>query len=846
MPHITIQTTAMGFRVRVSSKGIIIGTQVPIIPYARKFEHWEYDRHDGVWNEVNTYYRYYKDIETMFFPKYDLPVFQAYLRDNGITYTVENLAPAEGVSTNFMMLPHIEYKNKKQEGAVNYLTNPESGPLRGLALQTGAGKAQPLSAGILTPRGWETMGDMVPGKTVIAPDGTTTTITGVFPQGKKDIYRIVFEDGRSTECCDEHLWDVFHIQWADRWRTVSLNEIRSLLEKPAYKNRLYIQLPEPTFKEDVDLPIDPYLLGVLLGDGSFGPSSVRLSTPDSFILDEVSRLLPDSLRVVHVDRVNYQITRKSLEGPRRSEIVDIIRELGLSETRSDTKFIPEIYMNASPAQKLALIQGLMDTDGTVDKNTGASSFCTTSRIMGIQVQDIIRSLGGMVKISERFPRYTYKGEVKVGKVALQLNIRFKDPRQLFRLPRKKELTPENYQYKDSFRLRIKEVFKTGRKDAQCIMVDHPDHLYVTDQYVVTHNTVSYIWAIEKLAKRSMTLMTSRLEQWVGEFCKYTTLEEDDIYVISGNGSLSKLFAQIDKNISPKSILASAQTIRKYLEYGPGYQHLPHPSTMCEALGIGVVGTDEFHEHFHTNFSIGITLNPEIFIPITATFTVNDAYAKSVFDQFVPESIQFEGGEYDKYTNVTAYTYRAGSTFIKPFHYMSRNGYSQVMFENSLTTKKAKPFFDHMLNDAILPIIREHYIDIAADGEKLLVLCATQNLCEILASEFKRRFNSKKVSTFFSGMPVHTLEKFDIIVSTPGSAGTGRDIKNLRTCFAFENSASENRNLQFLGRLRDFPAVKNTPEFTYLSFSCIPQHVTYATKRAMLYGPRAKTFKQRTI
>lgn len=359
-------------------------------------------------------------------------------------------------------------------------------------------------------------------------------------------------------------------------------------------------------------------------------------------------------------------------------------------------------------------------------------------------------------------------------------------------------------------------------------------------------TVAYIMTLQKLHRRSMTTMTSRLEQWVKEIMNYTTVDEDDIYVIQGVGSLTKLFNLIDKEIKPKIILASAKTIRLYMDYGPTYQHLPHPSLMCEKLGIGVIGTDEYHEHFYTNYLVGILLNPALFIPITATFLASDPFVKDIFDKFIPKDIQFVGGEYDKYVNVTAYVYKSGGHHIRPFHYTARQGYSQQIFEKFLMSQKGRKVLDPMVTDAIIPIIREHYINIAEDGEKLLFLCSSTKLCDHLEGIFKREFNSKTVSVFYSGMPTTVLEKFDIIISTPGSAGTGRDIKNLRTCFAFENTGSEIRNLQFIGRLRPFPAVKNTPEFAYISFSCIPQHQKYANARAMLYGSRSKHFKHRSI
>ena len=156
-------------------------------------------------------------------------------------------------------------------------------------------------------------------------------------------------------------------------------------------------------------------------------------------------------------------------------------------------------------------------------------------------------------------------------------------------------------------------------------------------------TVSVIWALQKLGVLSMITMTSRLEQWVGEFGKYTTVDEDDVYVIQGIGSLTKLFNQIGVEVKPKVILGSTKTMRMYLDYGPSYQHLPHPSEMCEKLGIGILATDEAHEHMYTNFLMSLLFNPSLFIPITATFIASDPFVKDIFEKSVPKEVQFYGG-----------------------------------------------------------------------------------------------------------------------------------------------------------------------------------------------------------
>ena len=332
-------------------------------------------------------------------------------------------------------------------------------------------------------------------------------------------------------------------------------------------------------------------------------------------------------------------------------------------------------------------------------------------------------------------------------------------------------------------------------------------------------TAAYIIAMSKLGVRSMITMTSRLEQWVKSINDFAAVTDDDIYIVKGEPSLSRLFRLIDKDIKPKIILASSQTIRLYLEYGKSYQHLPHPSKACHELGLGIIGTDEYHEHFYTNFLIGIMFNPSVFVPITATFNANDPFVKEIFNQFIPKSVQYTGGEYKKYANITAYTLKFGGHLIKPYQYTARGMYSQVKFEEHLLSQRGKPLLDMTVREAVIPIVDQHYSKLADPGEKCLVICATKNMCEHFGKVLKSEWKDKTVSSFFSGSSTTILDKSDIILSTPGSAGTGRDIKNLRTCYVFDCTGSENRNVQYVGRLRELPS-GNTPEFVYSPKICI--------------------------
>ncbi len=361
---------------------------------------------------------------------------------------------------------------------------------------SGSGKAQPLHSKIKTPTGWTTMGEIGIGDVVATPDGKSANVVSVYPQGKKAIYRITFADGRTAESCDEHLWEVHSTDWTHRWKVLSLREIIDA----GYVGKIHIRLAEPMHAIDTDLPVDPYILGCLIGDAHLGDSNMRggivMSSADEFILDKMRSRLVDGYSLNYKSGYDYLLKGNIAPSYRREDIHHYkkeLRKLGLYGTVSNNKFIPAIYKDASYNQKIELIQGLMDTDGCC--SGGSLSFTTVSQVLALDVQDLIRSVGGIASIRSHIPKYTYKNEKKDGQRAYSVAIRYKSPHELVSLPRKRQLV-ESYQYADKLRLKIKSVDYIGEQEAQCIMIDSADHLYITDNYVVTHNTLT----VKTLAK----------------------------------------------------------------------------------------------------------------------------------------------------------------------------------------------------------------------------------------------------------------------------------------------------------------------------------------------------------
>jgi ATP-dependent Clp protease ATP-binding subunit ClpB len=378
--------------------------------------------------------------------------------------------------------------------------------------EPGVGKAQPLDAKIKTPSGWTTMGAIKVGDAVATPDGGTARVLGVFPQGKKQIYRVHFKDGKWADACGDHLWKVFgpHLGTDRRrcksWKVITTDDLRGRLENTKAKWKVpAVQAMEEASPEP--LPLDPYLLGVLIGDGNFTQNCVRFSTADPEILDRVRAALGGDFDLRHSTsrQYDYRIVMsaanvlqygKRAAKVRDNAVVGHIERLGLLGCQSHQKFIPDCYRHARIEDRYAILRGLIDTDGHVTP-TGAISFSTSSLRLARDVQEVLWSLGGIAVISEKQPRYSYLGEARQGRTSYTVRIRHPEPRRLVSLARKCERLPKDYQYKANLKNVVVRTEPLRVDETRCIMIDHPDQLYVTDNYVVTHNTA----IVEGLAQR---------------------------------------------------------------------------------------------------------------------------------------------------------------------------------------------------------------------------------------------------------------------------------------------------------------------------------------------------------
>jgi replicative DNA helicase len=352
-----------------------------------------------------------------------------------------------------------------------------------MAGRPGMGKAQPLDAKVHTPHGWRLMGELAVGDIISSIDGAPSSVMGVFDQGVKPVFRIRFSDGRETRCCADHLWEVSYRSWPSA-RIVSTTQLIELLSKVRYRGRISVRMHSGNIGNCADLPLHPWLLGVILGDGGLTGDSIGVCLPDAAIRDQVSALLPDGYSLSQRSGIDYIIRS---ETPGRNGVKAALTDLGLMGLRSEEKRIPRCYLDGDRAQRLALLQGLLDTDGWVERQ-GSVRFSSSSPGLTADVVELCRSLGLWAKSSVKA---AYVGSIGAGRVrkldAHQVCITGPGVAEVFTLERKAERLLSRTWFRS---LTIESVTEDGIAPCRCIAVSHPSHLYVTDDHVVTHNTTA--------------------------------------------------------------------------------------------------------------------------------------------------------------------------------------------------------------------------------------------------------------------------------------------------------------------------------------------------------------------
>lgn len=419
--------------------------------------------------------------------------------------------------------------NPTQRQAVAFMQEKKSGLL---AYGVGVGKAHLMDSDILTPRGFKKMKDLAVGENVIGKNGKPTVISGIFPQGKRSCYEIEFSDGSKTKVSDEHLWQVQRLKQRDHkskhWDVMTTAQ---LLKNGLYNKRgnymFSIPMVEPIHFEEQHLVIDPYIMGCLIGNGNLGTKNhVGISLQPQDMIQRVEDNLPDSVNLYKNkgDNVDFTITRKSMT-TKNNVVYHEILDAELNH-KANNKFIPHKYLFNSLENRIALLQGLIDTDGFIQNSRKGKKSCsviyyTVSEKLAQDVKFLCETFGGTASIKhKKAPKYTYNGQIKTGQLCYVISLRLPPGIMPVFTKQKKAKFFEKTKYQPA--RFIKSISYIGEHDCQCISVTAEDHLYVCEHCIVTHNTISAILCMAQAyyngfcKKPLFAVPTNTYDNWLTE------------------------------------------------------------------------------------------------------------------------------------------------------------------------------------------------------------------------------------------------------------------------------------------------------------------------------------------
>jgi superfamily II DNA or RNA helicase len=657
----------------------------------------------------------------------------------------------------------------EQQEASDFIIQEESTDFhtRLATLPTGAGKSQPLDAKLKIPGGWTTMGEVKLGDVVTTRTGTATYVTGVFDQGIRPVYRVTMEDGRSTKCDEDHLWEIYEHNSPDA-KVITTLELKSLMSK--WKD-YFIDLPLPESTVDYNEGIsNPHYYGKML-----------------------------------------------------------------SLIKTDEK-IEEKYLYAGNIQRTLLLVGILSNP--FNKYTVKFEGVVQSKALADDIVYLVRSFGGTGTVTQFNQIYSIEC--------------YHPDMEMFYDDKEYVTDSERISSIEDYRIKIKSIEYVGEEHCKCISISDPGKLYVTDDFIVTHNTVLSIISVLNKGIRGRILIVvlpKYVEKWCNDLTNISDIKPKKVMPISGSAQVKGLIqlAQDHPENLPDAIVLSLTTMQNFFK---GYEENRfseefkdygcNPEDLCKTLGIGNIIIDEVHEHLYSVYKFMCYTHVPKIITLSGTVVSDDPFIQKMHHVMFPKEIRFDKIKMKKYIKVFAisYNYRDWmSAGMRTTEHGSRN-YSQIAYEKSIIKKK-------MILDGYLKLLGM-VIDIAyiydfKEKDKLAVYAGSIAMCDLILAFLKNKYPKLDIRRYVEQDPYANVIDSQIRVTTILSAGTALDIPDLRAVVMTNSINSPVSNLQTLGRLRELK--DRDVKFFYLYCTDIPKQVDYHHRRKDLFADRVLSIKE---
>lgn len=492
------------------------------------------------------------------------------------------------------------------------------------------------------------------------------------------------------------------------------------------------------------------------------------------------------------------------------------------------RILGDKYLEGSTRQRLALLQGLLDHNAHPKRDGSIVLFTPYERTAKI-VQQLVWSLGGIAR---------YKGK----KHNHYVYIKHKDPASLFTLDEKvNELVGMKF---DDLALKVTSIESSHPARTLCISVAHESRLYVIKDYVVTHNTYMSLYTMVMLGMRTIVTIQPRyITTWLNDIDKMIETEPGDVVV--WEQSLQLLGDAIEQGrIDPKIIILPTTRISLYLRNTRLDPDTPCLDHIMRQIQPGFRILDEGHESFHEVCLSMLYGNLEKFLLLSATLTSDDPFMNQMYKAMLPISIRLKEPDAENYIDIFAYLYQID---LRKFRIKTQQfgSYNDMAVEQSILNDPVLTNFYFEIADKMF---QDLYLDIREEGTKCLFFFSLIKMCQVMKDKFLERYPGWDFETYLGTLDKKTPTKYlehEIVITTPGSCGTGKDIPGLVTNICFHTVFSIQRNKQMIGRLRDLRGKfggRIVPRFGFPVCVDIEKHRDCEKKRRVAFAPKQSSWK----
>lgn len=666
-------------------------------------------------------------------------------------------------------------RSKLQEDCIKLMTDPNKRSFKNtIELKPGVGKAEPYSRKIPTPteNGYTKMGDIKLGDYVFDRSGNPTQVIGIFEQDEKEVYKVTFQDGRVAYCCKEHLWTV-KTHKNGSWKTMQLQDMIKDFKristrkskhnkKDPYDYKYYIPTCEAVNYPHKNVPIDPWVVGCFIGSGCCTNKKLTISSDNDDIPIRIANIYGFNVKK-NKSNYNYIFYHKNGKYVSTEEFFKEIPELIGCYSRD--KHIPNIYMVNDVETRQAVLRGLLDANKSISHENRKYNirYVSISLTLLKNIRWLSNSLGFSTK---SIVTNKNKYEIK-----LQAGL----------------ITKQNY-FND---LLIKDISYSHTEKCRCIMVDNPEHLYLTEDFIVTHNTFIATYAISILGYKPLIVVptTSLKTQWVENFVE-TGINKRDI--------ATNIFDSPNKKITVVTISAIENAMRE------DWNRLMN---VIKEAGFGIKVIDEAHLHLKGMLRFDAICNIRYNWYLSATLGRSDPQEDTILNRALSDAERFIGDskyeEYQhQYINVIfqdIYYYPSNKLCADNFRYGAKGLIKASYYNMLMKYYDGEPLIRNIIN------VTKKCRTMIPYGKMVIVMPLLSIIYKAL-EHFKQDpyFNNFKIGAIDGGIPLSQRREVfdgDIILSTVQSIGTGVDIPELSVLINFDAFKSPITSEQCVGRLR---------------------------------------------